>query len=180
LLVASAESTIVVSQRLATRLRGGDTSTLFYESTPRLVIASFEPAAGAALDLRRNAVRAVARSASAADLARASLARGVADAAIESALMVTGARPGTPSLRIAAVDVYDRARAEGIAFVAVRVGDPLTALEASDAARARMASAEAGRVLIAPQRTPSSPPRFAWWLLDPATGDLVSVLDTGL
>src|SRR5262249_38711238 len=38
-----------------------------------------------------------------------------------------------------------------------------------------------GRVLIAPERTPSTtPPRFAWWQLDRSTGDAISVLDTGL
>jgi len=179
-LAATAESTIVVSQQLASRLRAGDASTLFYEATPRLVIASFEPTAGAALDLRRAAVRAVSRNATAADLAKASLARSAADAAIESALMATGPRPGSPARRIAAIDVFDRARADGITFVAVRSGEPLTALQPSDFARARMAATEPGRVLIAPARMPSAPARFAWWLLDPSTGDAVTVLDTGL
>jgi hypothetical protein len=44
-----------------------------------------------------------------------------------------------------------------------------------------MTLTESGRVLIAPERTPSAaPPRFAWWQVDPSTGDAVTVLDTGL
>jgi hypothetical protein len=44
-----------------------------------------------------------------------------------------------------------------------------------------MASAEAGSLLIAPERTPSaSRPHFAWWKLNPSTGEAISVLDTGL
>src|SRR5262249_38901078 len=60
LLAASAESTLVLSQRLAARLRAGDASTLFYEASPRMVVASFGPTTGAALDLRRDEMRAAA------------------------------------------------------------------------------------------------------------------------
>jgi transglutaminase-like putative cysteine protease len=177
LLQASAESALVMSQRLSQRLRTGDASTLFYEATPRLVIASFDLANGLALDLRRNTVRAVARKSSGSDLVRANLARGVADSAIEGTLLMPNAQPR----RIAAIDIFDRARTEGIPLVAVRGGAPLTTMQASDLARARMANAEAGRLLIAPERTPSAAPsHFAWWQLDPSTGEAISTLDTGL
>ena len=54
-------------------------------------------------------------------------------------------------------------------------------MQASDLARARMANAEPGSLLIAPERTPSATPsHFAWWQLDPSTGEAISVLDTGL
>jgi hypothetical protein len=75
LLQSSAESALVISQRLARGLRIGDASTLFYEATPRLVIASFDLTTGLALDLRRNTVRALARKSSGSELVRANLAR---------------------------------------------------------------------------------------------------------
>lgn len=180
LLAASAESTLVLSQRLAARLRAGDASTLFYEASPRMVVASFGPTTGAALDLRRDEMRTAARASSGPDIARANLARSVADAAIESELLVANGRPGSGQ-RVAAISIFDRARSEGIPLVAIQAGAPLANVKATDTARARMAAVEAGRVLIAPERTPSTtPPRFAWWQLDRSTGDAISVLDTGL
>jgi len=177
LLQASAESTVVLSQRLARSLRIGDSSALFYEATPRLVIAGFDLTSGLTLDLRRNTVRALARKASASDLTRANLARSVADAAIEGDVLM----PKAQLSGIAAVDIFDRARTQGIRLVALRSGAPLTSVQASDLARARMASAEAGRLLVAPERTPSpTPSHFAWWKLDPSTGEAISTLDTGL
>jgi hypothetical protein len=177
LLEASAESTLALSQRLARSVRIGNSPALFYEATPRLVIASFDVRSGLALDLRRNGVRDVARNSSAPELVRANLARSVGDAAIEGDVLMPKAQPR----RVAAIDIFDRARTEGIRLVALRSGAPLTSVQASDLARARMASAEAGSLLIVPERTPSaSPPHFAWWKLDPSTGEAISTLDTGL
>ena len=129
---------MLVSQRLAEQLRAGDAPVLFYEATPRLVIASFGPATGAAIDLRRNSVRAVARKASGSDVVRANLARSVVDAAVESALLASGARPDAGASRIAGIDIFGRARAEGIRLVAARAGTPLTTVHAPDVALARM------------------------------------------
>lgn len=176
LLEGTAESVLVVSQRLTRSLRIGDASALFYEATPRLAIASFDWTSGLTLDLRRNTVRAVGRKASAQDLIRANLARSVADAAIEGDVLIPDA-PG----RVAAIDVFDRARTQGIRLVALRGGAPPTSVQTCELARARMASAEAGSVLIAPEHAPSpSPSHFAWWKLDPSTGEAISTLDTGL
>ena len=177
LLEASAESVLVISQRLAQGLRIGDASTLFYEATPRLVIASFDVTNRLALDLRRNTVRALARKSSGSDLVRANLARSVADAAIEGTLLMPKAQPR----RIAAIDIFDRARTEGIRLVAVRGGATLAALQASDLARARMANVEPGNLLIAPERTPSAiSSHFAGWQLDPSTGEASACWILGL
>jgi hypothetical protein len=177
LLQTSAESMLALSQHVAQSLRVRGVPALFYESTPRLVIASFDLTSGLALDLRRNTLRAVARKVSASELVRANLARSVADAVIEGDLLMPKAQPR----RVAAIDIFDRARTEGFRLVALRSGAPLASVQASDLARARMASAEAGRLLIAPERTPSAnPSHFAWWKLDPSTGEAISVLDTGL
>ncbi len=176
LLQASAEGIIALSQHLARSLRAGNSPALFYEATPRLVIASFDLRSGLALDLRRNTVRVFARTSSRSDLVRANLARGVGDAAIEGDVLM----PKAQARRIAAIDIFDRARTQGIPFVAVRGGAPLAKIQASDLIRARMANAEPGSLLIAPERTPSAPSHFAWWKLDPSTGEAISVLDTGL
>jgi Transglutaminase-like superfamily len=176
-LQASAESTLGLSQRLARSHPMGGSSVVFYEATPRLVIASFNLTSGLALDLRRNTVRAVAGKSPASEIVRASLARSVGDAAIEGDVLTLSAH----ARRITAIDIFDRARAQGIPLVALHSGAPLSTLQASDLARARMANAEAATVLIAPERTPSGgPAHFAWWKLDPATGETITILDTGL
>jgi hypothetical protein len=176
-LQASAESTLALSQRLARSQPTGGSSVVFYEATPRLLIASFNLSSGLALDLRRNTVLAVAEKSPASEIVRASLARSVADAAIEGDLLTLSAH----ARRITAMDVFDRARAEGIPLAALRSGAPLTSVHASDSALARMANAEPATVLVAPERTPSGGgPHFAWWKLDPATGEAITTLDTGL
>src|SRR5579863_2393397 len=176
-LQASAEGILTLSQHLAESLHIAGASELFYEATPRLVIASLDPSAGLAIDLRRNGVRAVARTSSASDLVRATLVRSVNDAVIEGDALM----PKAQTRRVAAIDIFDRARTEGIRLVTVRGGGILTSIQAPDPARARMASAESSSLLIAPERTPSgNPSQFAWWHLDPSTGEAFSVLDSGL
>ncbi|HEY6308833.1 MAG TPA: hypothetical protein VI488_20520, partial [Candidatus Angelobacter sp.] len=177
LLQASAESVLAVSQRFAQSLRIGGSPALFYESTPRLVIASFDLTSGLALDLRRNTLRVLARKASASELVRANVERSVADAAIEGDVLRLKAGPR----QIAAINIFDQARTQRIRLIAVRGGTPATSVQTSDIARARMADAAAGSLLIAPERTPSADPsHFAWWKLDPSTGEAISKLDTGL
>jgi len=176
LLQVSAESTLALSQHFARGLHVGDSPVLFYESTPRLAIASFDLRSGLALDLRRNKVRVFARRSSGSDLVRANLARSIGDAAIEGDALM----PEAHARRIAGIDIFDRARTQGVRLVAIRAGAPLTTLQASDLVRARMASAEAGTLLIAPERTPSAKSHFAWWKLDPSTGEAIITLDTGL
>jgi hypothetical protein len=177
LLQASAESVLAVSQGFAGSLRIHGSPTLFYESTPRLVIASSDLTSGVALDLRRNSLRGLSRKASASELVRANVARSVADAAIEGDVLRRKAEPG----QLAAINIFDQARTQHIPLIAVRGGAPVTSLQASDIALARMAGATPGSLLIAPERTPSAnPSHFAWWKLDPATGEAISVLDTGL
>jgi hypothetical protein len=176
LLQASAESTLAMSQHLARNLHIGDSSALLYEATPRLVIASFDLTSGLAIDLRRNKVRALGHNSSLSAQARANLARSVADASIEGDMLMPKAQPR----RIAAIDIFDQARTEGIRLIAVRSAGPLTTIQTSDLSRARMANAAPGSLLIAPERTPASASHSAWWQLDPSTGDAVSVLDTGL
>jgi hypothetical protein len=176
LLQTSAEGVLALSQHVAQGLRVRGVPALFYESTPRLVIASFDLTSGLALDLRRNTLRAVARKVSASDLARANVARSVADAVIEGDVL----RLKAERRRIAAINIFDQARTQRIRLVTARSGAALT-VQASDLARARMASAEPGSLLIAPERTPSAnPSHFAWWKLNPSTGEAISTLDTGL
>lgn len=177
LLQASAESVLAVSQAFTRSLRIHGSPALFYESTPRLVIASSDLTSGVALDLRRNSLRAVSRKASASELVRANVARSVADAAIEGDVLRRKAQPG----QLAAINIFDLARTQHIPLIAVRGGAPVVSVQASDVARARMAGSTAGSLLIVPEREPSAnPSHFAWWKLDPSTGEAISVLDTGL
>src|ERR1019366_6899680 len=110
LLDAAGVRALGILQRLPQGRHIGVVSTMFFGATPRLVIASFDLTTGLALDLRRNTVRALARKSSGSELVRANLARSVADAAIEGTLLMPKAQPR----RIAAIDIFDRARTEGI------------------------------------------------------------------
>ena len=185
LLESTAQGIHLLSQRLASQIRTTGDTPLFYEATPRLAIVSLDPAASTlAVDLRRNALRVVARGGQGQDIARANLARGVLDGVIEDAL-AEQALAGVPNaVPVSAVAILSRARAEGIPIIAGSGRGALAALTVPDVARARLAAVleRPRQVVVAPARAPSvaSTPRFAWWQVDGETGDTIGVLDSGL
>jgi transglutaminase-like putative cysteine protease len=185
LLESTAQGIHLLSQRLASQIRATGGTPLFYEATPRLAIVSLDPAASTlAVDLRRNALRVVARGGQGQDIVRANLARGVLDGVIEDAVAAQ-ALAGVPSaIPLSTVALLDRARTEGIPIIAGSGRGALAALTVPDVARARLAAAleRPRQVVVAPARAPSvaSTPRFAWWQVDGETGDTIGVLDSGL
>jgi transglutaminase-like putative cysteine protease len=184
LLVSTAQGIHFLSQRLASRIPAGAGAPLFYEATPRLAIVSLNSADSVPrVDLRRNALRIVARGVAGQDLVRASLARGVLDGVIEDAMM-SQALAGVPNaIPLSTVAFLNRARTEGIKIIAVSARGALATLTAQDVARARLwiALERQKQVIVAPERAPiASASRFAWWQVDTGTGDTIGVLDSGL
>ncbi len=149
---------------------------LVLSSDGKSVLPSF------AIDLRRNPVRTVGRSAPAA-LVRANLARGVLDAVIEDAVVPASPSPAPPTT-ISTVGIMDRAHADNVALVAVRDRSTARALPAAGDAQARMeADAGAGLAVVAAARqAPAAGDggHTAWWSVDLATGETTGMLDNGL
>jgi hypothetical protein len=162
ILEATAQIVHALSQRLARRLIAGDGSLAFYEATPRLAIVSLEPSARTlTVDLRRNGLRVVGRGASAENLVRTNLARGVLDGVIEDTIV--GFRTDAGIRPFSTVTAMETARAQNIAVSTSRPGGTAT-------------------VTVGPARPVQvgSAPRMAWWSVDQATGETVGVLDSGL
>lgn len=164
-LASTAQTVHLLSRTLAARAQPTGGTLVWYEATPRMVIVGLDPMGSVlSVDLRRNALRVVARNVSPDAVVKANLARGVVDGAIEDALM----RPAADASRtnsISTLAVLDRAREQNIRVVAT----------------ARTIDG-APRIVVAPERAPSvnATPRQAWWQVDGATGETIGVLDSGL
>ena len=160
-----------------------------YYDSPRVIITSLTELAGGGtafgLDLRRDSIRVLAHPGQdkmAEQVLRAQ--RGVLDGALEGIVLegITG-RPA-----ITAPAVFAAAEAQGIDLVSLSPGDraALDGLALPKDARARISRAlESGYSVAVPQRfvtldASGSEPRVAWWRIDPATGETVAVMDTGL
>jgi hypothetical protein len=192
ILWSSAATLHVLSQQLSARLRSQAGPTVFYEATPRLAIASLEIVSSAAdngratasiaLDLRRNGLRAVAKGAGPAETARANLARGVLDGAIEDAVVSQLAATLDPH-PATVVSLLARARADGVRPDAWRGAAAIRALALPDEARVRLqaAASETTAIVAAPHAAPlSKGARAGWWQIDLRSGETTAVLDDGL
>ena len=157
---------------------------MFYESSPRLAIATFGGAdgpdssvrGGVSLDLRWNALRVVGRGVTPASIISANIARGVLDGAIEDALVAGDA--GAAS----AVSLFAGARAKGIGMAA-SVPSSASATGWPGEARARLQVDPSPAVAVVTSNgnfTPGGAFRVAWWRIDTSNGDTVGVLDSGL
>ncbi len=164
-LASTAQTVHLLSHTLAARAQPTGGALLWYEATPRMVIVGLDPMGSVlSVDLRRNALRVVARDVSPEAVVRANLSRGVVDGTIEDALT----RPASDVPRassLSTLTVLDRAREQNIRIVATK--------RAVDGAQ---------RIVVAPERAPSvnATPRLAWWQVDAATGETIGVLDSGL
>lgn len=161
-LSGAAQTFHVLSQRLAARVAPSDGTLLWYEAFPRVVIVSADPAAPApSIDLRRNALRVVARNVPGDAIVRANLARGVLDGVIEDALVESSLAGVRSAVSVSTVAILDRAREQNIAVVS---------------------RADGRHVTVLPERSPSvgGSARSGWWQIDPATGETIGVLDNGL
>ena len=162
----------------------------YYEASPRLAIASVGLAASQdgqhivlsrTLDLRRNDVRTVG-TAPGRDLVWANVLRGVLDGVVEHTI---GGELGTTKADgsgVSAVSILERAAASAppVALTSVKgwAGNNWP-----DASKARLAvSLQTGALAIVPARAVDfdGERRAGWWSIQPATGETLSVMDTGL
>ncbi len=168
--------------------------TLPYVATPRLTIASFELATDdkdksvsghLALDLRRNVLPIVALEAPGVQLVWANTVRGVLDGVLEHMLLdsMVPAAPDTSPFAAGIVTVMEQARREGTSVATITEREGISRVDAPQQSKARLfASLSDGSVAIVPLRAAliGGRQRLAWWQVDPATGETLGVMDTGL
>lgn len=162
---------------------------LFYPNSPRVTILDLEVRGDSTplrLDLRRTRTRVVAAGSNPEDAVLARIRRGVVDGTLERVFMAMWTRPASGEVRADTVfstsSVFEAAQRQGMRFLALPAerGD---LGDVADDARARLeANIAAGYVAVAPQRPPtlSGAPRYAWWRINPTSGETTAVTDEGL
>jgi hypothetical protein len=179
---------VATSDALLTRLtRPGHTSVLFYPDSPRVQIIEFSTIGEKyriSMDLRRSRVRAAVIGSHPEDAYFARIFRGVLEGTLERVLMEYVANPVERSLEQAfgTSALFDRVIAERIQTVLLtdeKVN--LNGIGEDTSARIREDLAS-GYFVVAPERpiVVGQVSRFAWWRLDPRSGEVTAVADTGL
>ena len=192
LLDALATSFYLRSQKTLSAVR--PPGVLFYEASPRLVVAAIlptgtgtgaDPSATVSLDLRRNEIRAVAEEGvPGRRVLWANALRGVLDGAHEHALIreaMVAARDLVPPA--STVAVMSRARETGTSVGALSAREEIQRLNVPDDVRARMLSSlDDGIVLVTPMRMVSlgATARLGWWRVNRKSGEVLAVMDNGL
>ena len=168
----------------------GRVDILFYPVSPRVTILDLvlrRDTARLRLDLRRTRARAVAAGAHPEDTVFARIQRGVIEGTLERVLLTLWTRGGSRDIRpgtaFGTSMLFEAAQSQGLQMLALpgernQIGGdvPQDALARLDADVAR------GHVAVVPQRAPlvDGTPRYAWWRIDPASGETTAVTDEGL
>ncbi len=180
-----------VSDGLLPRLdRPGGTAVLFYPDTPRLLITELSALSGIqriAIDLRRNRSRPVAMGPHPEDAFLAAVLKGVMDGALEQMLIehITAEfreKHGWPAV-VSTTSVFDQVRADRVPFLLLpRDNERLQGGEAHEGLVRVREEVDQGYLAVVPQRpvAVSGLPRFAWWRVDPRSGETTGVTDDGL
>ncbi len=102
------------------------------------------------------------------------------DAVIEN--LVVGTLAGPPAASASTISIFQQARQNGVRVVAVRDAAGAGALAFPDQARPLVAQALATQLIVAPERPVpiGNETRTAWWQVNPSTGEVLGVLDSGL
>jgi transglutaminase-like putative cysteine protease len=178
----------VVSDGLNDRVGTPDRAViLFYPDSARLTIVDVALAGESLrlrIDLRRDRARAVAMGPKPETVVLARIQRGVVQGTLER-LLLTYAVPSTGQaarVGLSTSVLFEAAQAGGLSAVALpRDRARLGAVPAD--ARARLdAEIARGYVAIAPERALSinGVQRYAWWRIEPASGETTAVIDDGL
>lgn len=162
----------------------------FYPDSPRVFIDEFAAAGKeirVSIDLRRDRVRILTGVPNAPVIFAATVLRGAVEGALERTLLDYAAAAAPPRLEVRARAstslLFEQADARGIPLLLVT--SPQTSLDPAvpDDARARlMADVSGGDVAVALQRPVdvAGVLRFAWWRINPRTGETTAVTDDGL
>lgn len=180
-----------ISDALLPRLSTPDkTVVVFYPDSPRLQIAELSSVAGKtrlSLDLRWDHVRAAALGPHQEDAFLAQSFRGVADGVLERVLIdyatAGNAAYESEGSRLSTSLVFERMEAEGVKATLLSREDAAFGGGMPEDARARLnREFEQGFLVVAPERPIAlgGQPRFAWWRIDPRSGEVTAVTDEGL
>jgi hypothetical protein len=170
----------------------GETPLIFYPDSPRVVISSLLSRKGSlniTLDLRQTHVRAIAVGGKPPNLFVAQMFRGVAEATLERALLRlvsngTEREEASSSTAMSGSELFQRAQSQGIKFVLLTKSQK--ALPEASIARDALArlsnDLDKHFIAVAPERSieVGGAPRFAWWRVDPNSGESIAVSDDGL
>lgn len=161
----------------------------FYPDSPRLLISELSIDAEMprmSVDLRRDRARAVAIGPQPENVFYARVFRGVVNGTLERVLMEVA----TAELRgvgmapvMSTSSLFDEVESAKVSLATLPAEEASLDPGIADDARARLrAEAAAGRLAIAPRAAVAlnGTPRFAWWRVDPVTGETVAVTDEGL
>jgi hypothetical protein len=175
----------VLSDSLLHRLaRPAGTALRFYPDSPRLQIVEFFKEADKVritLDLRRNQTRGVALGPQ-EDIFLARVFRGVVEGTLERILLeyITSCDRKNFGPVVSTSSLFEKAQSEGIL---TGILDPreLQTLPLEIGARLRREFA-AGFLVLAPKQLVlvNEKPHFAWWRIDPHSGDVTGVGEDGL
>ena len=173
---------------LSDSLLSGSAKVVFYPDSPRVVIteiSTHDKTGRLAIDLRRNSVRAVSLGAQPQQMFFDQVFRGVLDGTVERLVteLVTH-QPGTENapMAISASSIFERAYVAGAPIRLIKSQDmPVKGLPENTLARLREDLVQ-GYWAVAPERPINlgETPRFAWWRIDPHSGETVAIIDDGL
>lgn len=163
-----------------------------YFDRPRIIIASAqsvldetsgEPMQRLSIDLRRDAIRAIAfPGQSQIATAGFQLARGLENSILESAVLQIVAGEGVTSPDAATVFLEASDQNIPVTLISQENLGQLDGLDISLEAKARITAAvAAGRTVLTPTRsvTIDGKPNIAWYEIDPVTGDSIGVTEDG-
>jgi len=163
---------------------------VLYPDAPRLYIAEFRSdgkTRSVSLDLRSDHVRAVALGSAQGDVRLARMLRGVIGGSVEHAVLeyltATARAKGILGEVISTSLITGRAQRDRVATILLPGQfDRLDPTVPPDTVARLREQTGAGRVAVAPQRPVDidGRRRFAWWLVDPSSGETVPVTDEGL
>ncbi|HEY3247574.1 MAG TPA: transglutaminase domain-containing protein [bacterium] len=181
----------VMSDMLLARLGSPDKAIVsFYPVSPRVFIAEFSAQGKRfrlAVDLRRDRARAVARSADAQFVFRANVMRGVVDGTLERMVIdyVAAQIPGTVDLKtgLNTSQLFQIADDQRVSDVLVTSDQArLDPAVSQDAVSRLLDDIRNGNYAVAPQRPVrvNDESRYAWWSVNPHSGETIAVADDGL
>jgi len=169
----------------------GRFTVLFYPDSSRLSIVEHLATAKSGritLDLRRDHVRIVAVGTQAADLFRARVFRGVVEGTLERVLLEyltaeVAAKEPTWRFPFSTSSFFDQVQSKATATLLLPLDQENFNGKVPPEALARVrADLSAGHLVVAPEEAmlQDGVPRYAWWRIDPLTGETIALTDEGL
>ena len=167
---------------------GAGGTVVFYPDSPRIQIVDLrrsDDSERLTLDLRRTRLIGRPDPKAARFAFEAQLLRGIFEGVLERTLceFLSSRSDASGAGSFSTSAFIERAHADGLPITSLRSADLDRLAHVPHDGRARLkSSVEEGRIAICPTAPVScdGTPRFAWWQLDPRSGELVAMTDEGL